>query len=540
MSTQATSPSSDGVARAGSLREALDTRRARGERFSLREAIAILVPLATQLAELHAKGERLFVHPSAIDHGKAGSELDPALATELPKGDRDRACIAPEVRKASAPGDDRATVFALGAMLYELVTGESIGPGMRRPSEVVPSLPAQLEVVLGKALVADAKHRPHDVPALAQALHQLSPSASVAPPLADESQLDHGDDFEVDVSLSMLPPAPAAPSAPRAAAAPSAAAAGPASGRAPTSARDPFAVKVAAVKAPMVNPNDPAVKLATIKQRLESDPRPRYVVVKDGMDHGPFNAVELLQQIASHSFVGEHELRDELSGEQRPIEYWNDFSLFAQQARLHREMKQERVALEQVVQSEKQSSQMKVFVGVVVLGVIAAGAIGWWSIQRRTEASGREVREDKALVVDADAALSAGKDPGRPGGGGGRAGGGSAGGGSFPVVSGGGSCEAAIAKYTEDYSQKGVPADLSAGAYGNVLNKGGYLNSCGVPSSMSVSICAAVQNGRAVGVTVSTTPSNPGIASCVKQQVMGLGFPSHPRMDVARTTFAAQ
>ena len=57
---------------------------------------------------------------------------------------------------------------------------------------------------------------------------------------------------------------------------------------------------------------------------------------------------------------------------------------------------------------------------------------------------------------------------------------------------------------------------------------------------MGVNICAAVQNGRAVGVTVTTTPSNPGIASCVAAQVRGLGFPAHPRMDVARTTFAAQ
>ena len=82
--------------------------------------------------------------------------------------------------------------------------------------------------------------------------------------------------------------------------------------------------------------------------------------------------------------------------------------------------------------------------------------------------------------------------------------------------------------------------DLTAGQYGAVLNKGSYLTSCGVPSNMAVNICAAVQNGRAVGVTVSTNPSNPGIASCIAGQVRGLGFPANPRMDVARTTFAAQ
>ena len=59
---------------------------------------------------------------------------------------------------------------------------------------------------------------------------------------------------------------------------------------------------------------DPTRQLATMKARLESDPRPRYVVNRARMDHGPFNAVELLQQIASHKFAGADILRDELTG----------------------------------------------------------------------------------------------------------------------------------------------------------------------------------------------------------------------------------
>ena len=105
------------------------------------------------------------------------------------------------------------------------------------------------------------------------------------------------------------------------------------------------------------------------------------------------------------------------------------------------------------------------------------------------------------------------------------------------------SCEAAQAAYVEEYKiGKGnnVPADLTANQYGAVLNNGRYFAHCGVPSSMAVSICAAVQNGRAVGVSVSTNPRNPGIASCITRAVRGLPFPSHPRLDVTRTTFAAQ
>jgi hypothetical protein len=80
-------------------------------------------------------------------------------------------------------------------------------------------------------------------------------------------------------------------------------------------------------------------------------------------------------------------------------------------------------------------------------------------------------------------------------------------------------------------------ADLTQGQYGRVLNGGGYLSHCGVPHSMSVSICAAVQNGRAVGVTVSTQPSDSKKVACITSAVRGLSFPSHPKLDVTRTRF---
>jgi eukaryotic-like serine/threonine-protein kinase len=54
---------------------------------------------------------------------------------------------------------------------------------------------------------------------------------------------------------------------------------------------------------------------------------------------------------------------------------------------------------------------------------------------------------------------------------------------------------------------------------------------------MGLNICAAVQNGRAVGVTVVARPRSRGVESCVASAVRGLSFPSHPKLDVTRTTF---
>ena len=89
-----------------------------------------------------------------------------------------------------------------------MLTNESVGPGMRRPTQIMPGLDPAIEMILGKALVTDRAHRPDDLGALAQALHHLAPTDTMPPPPADESHLDHGADFEVDVSLSMLPPYP--------------------------------------------------------------------------------------------------------------------------------------------------------------------------------------------------------------------------------------------------------------------------------------------------------------------------------------------
>jgi hypothetical protein len=108
-----------------------------------------------------------------------------------------------------------------------------------------------------------------------------------------------------------------------------------------------------------------------------------------------------------------------------------------------------------------------------------------------------------------------------------------------PAIATGSSCEAAIAAYNEEMDLKGGRrvADLPREAFAAVLDRGTYLSGCGVPDTMKVDICAAVQRGRAVGVTVVTRPANGRVQSCVARAVRGLRFPSHPKLDVARTRF---
>jgi hypothetical protein len=192
---------------------------------------------------------------------------------------------------------------------------------------------------------------------------------------------------------------------------------------------------------------------------------------------------------------------------------------------------------------ERKQTQNKALIGGGVLLILAAAFGGWWMRARAKDDVRIGVTGDQAQFIDIDVGLEKSKGPGGTFAGGvGRGNDSDSGNKVYPTV-GGGSCEGARANYVEQYklaNGDSMPPDLTAGAYGAVLNRGTYLNSCGVPGNMAVSVCAAVQNGVAVGVSVRTDPPNAGISSCVAGAVRGLPYPSHPRMDIATTHFKAE
>ncbi|MFW5739410.1 MAG: hypothetical protein ACOC1F_03490 [Myxococcota bacterium] len=514
----------------GTLRADMENRRAQGERYSLREVVAIIVPLCTDLTARHENGESFLVTPSCIrfEVGSPTGLIPNQAPAKLP---RDRACVAPEGRSGKG-GDARSTVFSIGAIIYEMLTGEAVGPGMRRPTEIATDLPAIVDTILSKALIGDPAHRPADLGALAQAIHNLAPTASQAPPPADLSGLDGDDDFEVDISLSMMPPAPKAATGaalPPPAAIPSDLMGGDDSG-------DLVAV-AEAPKGPALI--DPTSALAELRHRLESDPRPRYVVIKDGMDHGPFSSVELLQQIASHTFLAEHILVDTFSQDERPIADWEEFAPFAEHARLNKQIVAEKQELERSVVAETKTTRTKaLFIGGALVAVAALG-VGGWFIAKPKSRSGQVVIDDQsALSIDFDGGIKSSATGPKAGGKWSRSTGSD--GVSRPVLVGGMSCEQAMNTYVTELKMAGNKPDLTNGQLGAALNNGGYVVGCGAPFSMTVSICAAIQNGRAVGVTVVTDPKSPDVASCIASRVRSMSFPSHPALDVTRTVFRGE
>ena len=128
------------AARGRTLRTFIDERRALGTVFTLNEAVGIIVPLAVELAQRSTARASVSTstRPRIISDGSGGFTWTPRCR-DAPAGPNDTACLAPEERGGN-PGDARSSVFAIGTMLYELCTGQLVGPGMRRPTEVVPAL----------------------------------------------------------------------------------------------------------------------------------------------------------------------------------------------------------------------------------------------------------------------------------------------------------------------------------------------------------------------------------------------------------------
>jgi hypothetical protein len=276
--------------------------------------------------------------------------------------------------------------------------------------------------------------------------------------------------------------------------------------------------------------DDPTSRLAAMKARLESDPRPRYVVNKDLMDHGPFTAVELLQQIASHAFTAADGLRDELSGQQLPIGEWEEFAPFAEQAGLVREKRAEQTAVVRAADADKRRGVAKSIVALSVVVALAGMLAVWFFTRRGLHSDQIVVAKDRAGTIEVHGDIKGKKGSGGASRGGGGGGGGFSSGMSFEAVLNGNNESINI-------GQGGDAPDLTNAQLSAPLRHASFIGSCGAPDDMKVTVRVAVKMGRAVGVTVSTVPPNGGIAGCIDRSVRGLQWAVSPKTDFVTTNY---
>ena len=151
-----------------------------GGRFELEEAVAILRPLCDALEYAHQfmvhrdlSPENIMVLPDGsvklLDFGLARvAGRSTMTATGVPLGKAHY--MSPEQRKGAARVDARTDIYALGVILFEMLTGK-LPLGYRKAGDILPELPPQCDILIGRCLVP-ARRRVATVRAFRQALEQ--------------------------------------------------------------------------------------------------------------------------------------------------------------------------------------------------------------------------------------------------------------------------------------------------------------------------------------------------------------------------------
>ncbi|MDB4975588.1 MAG: Serine/threonine-protein kinase PknB [Myxococcaceae bacterium] len=531
------------------------SRRSGGKPVSLRGAYNVVAHVCNALTAIHAiepdKRPHGAVRPGAVWIGEDGRVLlaDLVIArAALGNGgtgglsEAEAAYLAPELKGGGVP--TRASdIFGLGALLYVLLTGRSPLEAFIAPSQAHPEATAALDHELLRALAPDPRAR-HATPEDFR--------AALFAQLADaeqETTSDFGVEVEVEVNLQSLAPS-RRPSArtgeiavviPQAARVPQIAAPAEAGMRVSMNeAFRPSLVEVDHSELEAARERRPLgeVDLKNVLAKITEDDSPRWMVVKNGMDHGPFSGRQLVNMILKGEALSSNELLNSDTGVRGKLVEFAEFKDFVAQYELRRSEADRAQALASAEKSETRGAFFKIGIGLAAVVLIGAAG-GLYALSR--SGAGGGAREDADLEMykrgELEVSGSAGILPiPKPGArrSGARSSGGSGSGASY---------EDAMMQAVDLGSSAtgGGEQQLSAGSVAGVMNK--HLNqlygACvhGNPGKVTVDI--AIQgSGNVLGVSVNGGDAS--LQRCVADQVRRIHFPSFsaPRMG-ARYSFGS-
>ncbi len=516
----------------------VDKREAEGKKLSLRGAYNVVAHVCKALDKAHPTTCHGGLRPSIVwvtasgrvkvgDFGVAKAILSTAGAAAL--GEDEQACLAPEVKAGQLP-DARADIFGLGAILYNMLTGKSPADGFTPPSQAHPDASEEIDQVLLKCLAGDPAER-YGTPS--EVREALAPLVADAPQVAPELDFAIDVDFAVDEdALTIAQPskpkaAPSSPDQPKVGAR--------------VSIHEEFRPSLAdgapAPGTPRISaaPSDGAseVDLKDLLAKITENDAPRWMVVKDKLDHGPFSGRELVQMILKGEVLHDHGLLNMDTGERKPVKGFPEFTEFLEQYKVTKRKQDEAAALERSEKVETASNFGKILVGGGVLAVLLL--VGLVFLLTRQEADD-EVMEDVELANlyesgDIQIEGSAGilPMPRRRRGMGMRPRMGGGGGGSL-------SYEDAMNEAVNlgDATMGGSERQLTSADVAGVMNRninrlfscvGAELRRGGNLRNVQIDL-AILGNGRVQGASVRQ--GSPAFKRCIAGRVRGIRFPSFP------------
>jgi serine/threonine-protein kinase len=563
------------------LSELIARRRASNAPLSLRGIYNVAAHVCKALGEVHAGSCHGALRPSAVWVTKSGrvkvGELGLSLALvntgkwRLLESDA-QAYLAPEL-VAGGHATPASDVYGVGALLYVMLTGRPPQAHFVPPSSVHPDATAEIDAVVQTCLAANPSARYPSVASVSQALMQLVEGTR------EPDTLEFGVDMDIDadIAVSIAPPRsatslapPSSPLAPVPRAAPFPAVGGSApavrggalpavpparpqpqngGGRASAPQARASADLLAAPPPAPARKSAPQPKpsadeeIAALTAKLTERDAPRWMAVKNGLDHGPFTARELIKLIVDGEILPEHGLLNMTSGDRKPLAEWSDFGPFVEQYKLRKAEADHAAALEKSTRVERGSNMAKFVIlsgSVALLLVLGGGYLMSREAAKKQAAQQYDLAAFESGQVKITGTAGILKAPARRSGGGKRSGGGD--------NTGFASYEDAMNEAVElgDATKGGGerqlrPSDIEGvmnrklntlfGCVGQELRGGGRLG--------TVQIDMAIRgSGQVAGASVST--GSPAFKRCIAAKVRQISFPSFPapRMG-ARYSFGA-
>ncbi len=498
------------------LSDFIQRRDQDGEPMSLRGIYNVVAHLCSALDYAHEKGPHGTLRPSIVwvtrggrvkvrDFGVGQVLLGSATSDTLQS--KDHACLSPEVKRGE-PATTRSDVFGIGAILYELLTTRPPGADFVAPSHVRDDTPPEVDGILLQCLAPDPKDRFESPEAVRNALLPFVTQANSLPPPGAPG-------VGVDIDLGSVLPPP-----------------------------DLEIPGIAIPEAPLAPPPPPKRGLMSMINQLSSDPMQRWMVAQNKMDHGPFNARELIERLNVGGFSGDDKTMNTDTGERKALREWPEFRDFILQREHQDTTAAEQAARINASRSEKRSSAMKWLIAASVIGLVAI-SVGGFLLSRSSdvrEAASTELGDLFKLgkITTGEAGLLPDQPVRR------RKRGSSAA--PAPKRSVGfASYNDAMSQAMEmgDASQGGGEGRLTGGQVAGVMNRNlnRFYNRCvipevksgGKPGSVRVDLAIA-GSGSVMGATIHGGSS--GFQGCMGQQIKSVRFPTFgaPRMG-ARYSF---
>jgi serine/threonine protein kinase len=528
-------------------------RKTQGRVLSMRGVYNVCAHVCKALGTLHEVGIHGALRPSVVWVSKAGRVKvgDLGVGAALAKSARvdllpveEQAFLAPEVKTGGAL-DARADVFGIGALLYALLTTRSPMDAFVIPSQVRPDASPELDALMMRCLALDRSQR---FATAEQVMRALLPLVAAAP---ESTELDFDTEVEIDVDIaaSLAPPRPASsvstsigpvaivnesvPPPPLAAApkAPPPAARALTPGALRTVPRVPAPPLAAVANANAVAPDD----LSELTGRLTKNDAPRWMAVKEGMDHGPFTARELIKLIVDGDVSEQHTVFNMTGNERKPLSEHSDFVPFVHQFKLRRDEQEHNQALVRSSQVEKRSVAAKFVILAVSVGAIVLAGAGYLMSRQAGHEHERNEGDLAALYESGQVKISgtAGILQHTPRVGGARRTSGATGGASPGGFS---SYEDAMNQAMElgDATKGGGERQLTSSDVAGVMNRelnrmfgcvGEELRRGGKLGHVTIDL-AILGSGHVSGASVST--GGPGFQKCLVGKLREVHFPSFP------------